>query len=60
MPMIRDCLGACVPEAYVGDGVCDSGKRVAKLDCEILSFDHGDCATSVAVGPGPTPAGCST
>ena len=46
--MTKDCSGACVPESYVGDGVCDTGQRSAMLNCEALNFDRGDCKSSSA------------
>ncbi len=44
----EDCQGICWPTVYVGDGLCDDGIDFAPdFACPELSFDQGDCTTSV-------------
>ena len=51
---IEDCDGVCVPATVLGDGWCDEGEFNAKMNCENLGCDGGDCA----VGCAPAPVKC--
>jgi hypothetical protein len=41
---IEDCFGGCVPDSWPGDDICDP-----QLDCALLNYDNGDCASDVDV-----------
>jgi len=40
---VVDCDGKCAPLDWVGDGICDEGQFGANLNCEVHSWDLGDC-----------------
>ena len=44
---IFDCNGNCVPEMWLGNGVCDTqtwfGDVLVDFNCAALNFDEGDC-----------------
>ncbi len=50
---IPDCVGACWPELWVGDFVCDDGSVQVwgepDFDCELFAFDGGDCVVAPCV-----------
>lgn len=43
-----DCQGRCAATLWLGDGACDDGRGSPRgqpdLDCEVWSYDEGDCA----------------
>ena len=46
---VLDCDGACFPEFWVGDGVCDSGTATylgnpLNMNCVSANFEGGDCS----------------
>ncbi len=44
---VRDCLDACHPEEWIGDGNCDDGTNAdwghPSFQCAPFGFDRGDC-----------------
>ena len=50
--LIKDCDGVCVPASVQGDGWCDEGEFNARMNCQQLECDGGDC--SVGCQPAPT------
>lgn len=44
---VLDCVGACWPSAWIGDGVCDDGSLLPWGDpdfaCAAHQWDGGDC-----------------
>lgn len=35
---VEDCSGGCLPERWIGDGLCQE-----RFDCATLNYDDGDC-----------------
>jgi hypothetical protein len=54
-PRIEDCTGVCVPSSRLGDGWCDSGEFNAKLNCESMQCDAGDCSVGCEKEPPACP-----
>jgi hypothetical protein len=52
-----DCRGACMPEAFLGDGYCDDGADGgADFACVAYDDDDGDCGSAPGTPAPPAPS----